>query len=119
MPNALKINNQEISFSGSPLVLDEQVAELSVDIKGWSFTRQLIFHPNAGGASRAIRGEATPTHLRLHFDKWVDTLGSALAEPINVARLSGGQIVYASFFHNRVGSLNRVDVQLALGGSNG
>jgi len=100
------------------LILDEETAEIEADVHGWIFRFHVTFHPNAEG-ERVIRQEVEKDHLHLHFNKWVESIGTATISPFEVATLSDGRKVRMMLYHHKVGHTNSVQVQITTGAAHG
>jgi hypothetical protein len=114
-----KIDDQELIYSETLLILDEKTAHIELVVSGWTFRMRLTFHPTGEG-ERTVRTEVAADHVHLHFDKWNEAIGgTALTAPYEVAKLSSGSTINMLLFHEKVGGLNSIHVQLTRGGQNG
>lgn len=103
------VEGQEVIYSNSILVRDEVTAEVSLVIRNWPFRMLMTFHPEAPG-EQGITPEVGPNYLHLHFNKWVNSLPTALTQPFGAATLNDGTVVFVDFYHSRVAPLNSLAV---------
>ncbi len=113
----VRINDREVIYASVVLVPDNETALVSFEVERWTFQMTMSFHPE-GGTEQSIETTVDGNQLRLRFNRWTNSLGTALTSPMNVATSPSKRIISLHLFHHRIGTLNRVDLQFTIGGAN-
>ena len=109
-----KIGNKEVAYATTVLLLDEEEGEISFAIENWTFNMRFSFHPDAGD-QQVTESEVQKDAIKLIFKGWKNELGSGFTKPIALAKSPSGRPIEWLMYHDRVGTLNRADMQFTLG----
>ena len=106
------IGGGELLGAYTLLIPRDASASIPVDVNGWKFDLGVRFDNAAPeqGVDVVPDGEGAV----LVFRKWDSSLGTALAKPVRLAKLSDGQELALMASNYAIGDTNRLDLQLLL-----
>lgn len=117
MPTELNIGDKLVVFSMTMLIPDGEEATLSEPIPGWPFKFKLIFKPAPEPKEATWVFSPENGTMIMTFTGWQNPLGLAFAKPVKIGSFTDGRSVGIIVFHHKVGTMNRVDFQILLGGT--
>ena len=108
----IKIGEGELLSAYTLLIPRDQKACISVDAKGWKFDLGVKF--DNGAPEQGVDIVPDDEGAALVFRKWDNSLGTALVEPVRLAKLDGGQELAFMASSYAIGDVNRLDLQLVV-----
>lgn len=113
----IKIGDKELCFSTTLLMTDEQEAEIVTVVDDWELKITIALVQKSNEEKSISWSAVTGNHARIEFCGWRDSLGSATASPVYIGVTdTSNRAVGFGACHHRVGTVNRLDFQIYLGG---
>ena len=112
----MKIGDKSVVSVSSLIVPDGDSASIESTIENQTIKIKLFFYPNEGDQPK-IDWQPEGEYLNINFRGWTNSLATATNKPVKIATDINGKILGFMVTHWRVGSINRVDFQLLLGGT--
>ena len=113
------VGDRQVIMNTSLLVPDGEEAKVEVLIGKWNFVLYVVFKPEDADEPRiewAMVGDKEG--LRATFKGWKNKIAASTRAPIQVGQTDdGNRPVGVMFYHQRTGRLNRIDIQVMVGGS--
>lgn len=110
------IGDKEVFLSTVLLVPDHVQSRIEVNVQGWLFKLAIVFRPDAEGAANYVFAPDGQGGLKMTFNGWKDSLGTAMLEPVKIGTAPDGRAIGFQIFHMRAGTMNRADIQILFGG---
>ncbi len=115
----ITIGNNEFVFSQTFILPENEELSLAIPIQGWLIKLIFAFEITNNKNDRGIRIESKVDHAKIIFLNWDNSLGTATVQPIEIGKHSNGNTLYLMATNYRIGKVNKLDVQILLGGANG
>lgn len=112
-----KIGNRTVVYSGTFIVPEGEDVWFTADASGWSIKINIQFERN--GAEQGIRIEPKTDHAKIIFVKWDNSIGTTTTTPAPLGSHQDGRKLSFMATNYCIGGVNRLDIQLLLGGTNG
>jgi hypothetical protein len=109
------IGGKEVILSQTLLIPDGEEATVETVVEGWTVKIIVHFIPN-GSEKPTVEWITEDDFLRMTFKGWRSTLGGGSQKPLKLGETETKRPLEFMVYHMRSGKLNRLDLQLLLGG---
>jgi hypothetical protein len=114
----IKIGNKELSFSETFIIRDNEEINIDAVVDNWPLKITIILLADSHGNTSLSWQAVSDNHARIEFKGWANPSGVSTQEPLQLGTTdTSKRAVYFSALNIRVGSTNRFDFQLLLGGA--
>ncbi len=113
---SVEIGDKKVISFFSLIVPDGVPSTVESLTDGQTIKLKLLFYPNEGDQPW-IDWQPEGDYLIINFRGWKNSLATATEKPVKIATDPNGKNLGFMVAHWRVGSVNRIDFQLLLGGN--
>lgn len=115
----ITVGNKTLCLSETLLVKDNEEVNITATLDAWDLKLTIVILSLPQNSGPAISWQAvSPNHARIELKGWSSSLGTSTDAPINLGHTdTTNRDILVSVCNHRIGSINRLDFQLYLGGA--